>query len=51
MKKKSEKKLKLGKIKIATLNQAKHRSHAAIASGDCTVSIDNCEACSEAICR
>lgn len=51
MKKKSEKKLQLGKIKIASLNQTKQRSHAAIASGDCTVSIDNCQACSEVICR
>ena len=51
MKKKSEKKLKLGKIKIANLNQTKERPHAAVASGDCTVSIDNCQACSEVFCR
>ena len=51
MKKKSEKKLKLGKIKIASLNQTKNRQHAVVASGDCTVSIDNCQACSEVFCR
>jgi hypothetical protein len=51
MKKKSEKKLHLGKIKIASLNQTKQRPHAAVASGDCTVSIDNCQACSEVFCR
>lgn len=51
MKKKSEKKLKLGKIKIASLNQTKERPHAAVASGDCTVSIDNCQVCSEVFCR
>jgi len=51
MKKKSEKKLQLGKIKIASLNQSKQRPNAAVASGDCTVSIDNCQACSEVFCR
>lgn len=35
MKKKSEKKLHLGKIKIATLNQTKPRPHAAISEAVC----------------